>query len=310
MVRSTRVSIFRYFICVHRLIIPSIRPQPLRSTLWAFLFPPVPLIPSVTKDVDDAGKSPAKDGEIFPADEQVSQRSLWVAFLIVLGWAILACLGALPLYLVSTPCVANSTPPASFGGAYSTLQDLSLLRLLQLLENGNVTKNGLQSRAFVNSKDVAPNTRIRIIILTVLAIVLGVLPALWKIVKEFNAVVNYRRRWIEFRCEGQDLGWLSARKAPGFDGWGERRIKEFILKSGLSSSLDANGKKESSQAQSRRTQEPTLTNGEKAGLEVDIKNLFSISYVWIDLRYDNCHMGILTRLYFMNLGIPNSSRFS
>jgi hypothetical protein len=144
---------------------------------------------------------------------------LWIAFLIALGWTILALLGALPLYLVSAPCLAHSLPRASFNGTYSTLQDLSILRLLQLLDIGHVNVTGLERRAFVDGKDAAPNARIRIIILTALAIVLGTLPALYKILKEFNRVVAYRRRWIDVRCEGQELAWLSARQAPGFVGW-------------------------------------------------------------------------------------------
>jgi hypothetical protein len=246
----------------------STRPKPLRPTFWAFLFPPVPLIPPCPRDVSDAGRSPARDAELFPSDEQLSQRTLWDAFIIVLGLAILGLCGALPLYLVSTPCLADSAPPASYHGIYSTLQDLSLLRLLRLLDNGQVTSTGLHSRESVNGKQV----RTRIIILTVLAIVLGVLPALHKLIKEFNRTVAYRHRWLEIRCEQQDLGWLSIRHAPGFRTWGEKQLKDFLLQGGLSSSLDSTRRPRGS----RFWNGTELSHSDETFPEVDIQNLFTI----------------------------------
>lgn len=264
----------RYVHLNNLLTSPSLRPPPLRSTIWAFLFPPVPLVPSVPSDVSDAGRSLAQDATLFPSDEQLSQRTLWISFLIALGWTILGLGGALPLYLVSTPCLADLGPQSSFGGVYSTLQDLSLLRLLRLLDNGSATNktNAFRSRAIVNGKDAAPEARRRLIILTVLVLVVGLLPALWKILKEFNGMVAYRKRWIEVRCQGKDMGWLSARKAPGFVGWGEKKLKDFILKTGLSSSLERNGDK----SRRRQPDDAQLSHGEEANLEVDIQSLFSI----------------------------------
>jgi calcium permeable stress-gated cation channel len=231
-------------------------------------------VPSVPSDVSDAGRSAAEDATLFPSDEQLSQRALWISFLIALGWTILGLGGALPLYLVSTPCLANSGPQSSFGGVYSTLQDLSLLRLLRLLDNGNspTSSNALRTRATVNGKDATKQVNTRLIVLTVLVLVVGLLPALWKILKEFNRVVAYRKRWIEVRCQGKDMGWLSARDAPGFVGWGEKKLKDFILKTGLSSSLERNGEK----SRKRQDDDAQLSHGEEAGLEVDIQSLFSI----------------------------------
>jgi calcium permeable stress-gated cation channel len=198
---------------------------------------------------------------------------LWIGFLIVLGWTILGLAAALPLYLVSTPCLADYGSQSSFGGVYSTLQDLSLLRLLRLLDSGNApaTQNNLHTRAIVNGKDAAHEARIRLIILTVLVLVVALLPALWKIMREYSRLVAYRGRWIEIRCQGQDMGWLSVRKAPGFTGWGEKKLKDFILKTGLSSSLERNGDK-----RRRLPDDAQLSHGERANLEVDIQSLFSI----------------------------------
>ncbi|KAI0639520.1 hypothetical protein C8Q77DRAFT_1043851 [Trametes polyzona] len=255
----------------------SLRPKPLGRSFWAFLFPHVPLVPSLPSDVSDAGRSPAKDALLFPSDEQLSQRVLWICTLIAAGWTVLALAGFLPLYMVSTPCLAHTLPRPRFTGMYSVLQDLSLLRLLHLLDAGQVTTTDLRvsltPREIVDGKDEAPNTRVRIIIATVLAIVLGLLPVLWKILKEFNRTVAYRERWQEVRCQGIEMGWLSARRAPGFVGWGEKRLKDHLVKIGLSSCLDANDRN----ARSRRRRRAQELNSEERGeFEIDVQSLFSI----------------------------------
>ena len=260
------------------MLLYSLRPKPLNRSLWAFLLPHVPLIPPVPTDVDDTGRSMEKDAELFPSDELLMQRTLFVCFLIVLGWSVLSLAGLLPLYMVSTPCLAHSRGPSAFTGAYSILQDLSLLRLLQLLDNTSVevtTSSGLSVREVLNGHDYAPTARTRVIILTALAIVLGLLPVLWKIIREFNRLVAFRRRWIETRCQNQEMGWLSARRNPGFVGWGEKRLKTFIQKSGLSVSLES---PEGSRTR-RSTRRRNLEAEEAANLEVDVQSLFSIGYV-------------------------------
>ncbi|CDO75477.1 hypothetical protein BN946_scf184935.g13 [Trametes cinnabarina] len=257
----------------------GLRPKPLGPSFWAFLFPHVPLVPSLPSDVSDAGRSPAKDAVLFPSDEQLSQRVLWVCTLIAAGWTLLALAGFLPLYMVSTPCLADSVPKPHFTGAYSALQDLSLLRLLRLYDAGQVTTadargvNSLSRRAVVDGRDRTHDARIRIIIATVLAIVLGLLPVLWKILKEFSRLVAYRERWMDVRCQGLEMGWLSARHAPGFVGWGEQRLKDYLVKIGLSSSLDANDRNARSRRR-RRAQEANLE--ERGAYEIDIQSLFSI----------------------------------
>ncbi|EPQ60336.1 hypothetical protein GLOTRDRAFT_52392 [Gloeophyllum trabeum ATCC 11539] len=255
---------------------PDLRPKPLGDKLWTFLFPPVPLVPAVPKDVSDTGRSPVKDAELFPSDEQLSQRTLWMAFLVVLGWSVVGLAGALPLYLVSTSCMANSAPHATYIGVYSVLQDLSLLRLLQYYDSQGSSIRTIPTfvKRAPDGSNQLTNARIRIIILTVLLIVLAVIPGVWKILKEFNRIVAYRERWLKVRCGGMDLAWLSARRAPGFRGWGERRLKEFIVKSGLSSSLETENT--GNRRRVRNASEQPLTPVEEESLEVDIQGLFSI----------------------------------
>jgi calcium permeable stress-gated cation channel len=247
----------------------------LGSSFYSFLFPPVPLVPTIPTDVSEAGRSAARDAQLFPSDEELSQRTIWIALLICLGWSVLALGGALPLYIVSTPCLAQSANQGTTTGAYSVVHDLSLLRLLELFDmrttSTTTVVRSLHSRAIhlINSK-----ARIRTIVLTVLVIVVGLIPALWKVLSEFSALVAYRRRWVEVRCEGQEMGWLSASKAPGFVGWGEQRLKEYILKMGLSSTLDIPVEDQSGRRDRRRRH--TVGADDEKGTEVDVQTLFSV----------------------------------
>ncbi|KAJ3499739.1 hypothetical protein NLJ89_g10066 [Agrocybe chaxingu] len=267
----------------------DLRPKPLGSSFFAFLFPKVPLVPDIPSDVSDAGRSAAQDAKLFPSDEEMSQRALWVALLIVLGWSVLALGGALPLYLINTPCNANFPSAAIFEGGYSTLSDLSLLRLLRLLDSRNVTTTNpeiLVRRAIISSSD-PENARLRVVILTILVLLLGLLPALIKILREFNTVAEYRRRWIEVKCEGKDLAWISAHKAPGFVSWGEKQLKDYVVKIGLSSSLGEAAKRNGNDGgirarngekttRRREEEQPLHRHDDVNSAEVDIQSLFSI----------------------------------
>ncbi|KAI5123599.1 hypothetical protein M0805_003416 [Coniferiporia weirii] len=265
----------------------DLRPQPLKDTLWAFLFPQIPFIPPVPdrSDITNAGA-----GKNIPSDGQLSQRVLCISFLVVLGWSVVGLAGVLPLYLVDTPCLAQSSR-ATFGGIYSVLQDLSLLRLLQLLEEESSATAAIISRATANGGDVSPNIRARFIVLTVFTLVFGIFPALYKLMMEFSKLVEYRKNWLEIRCGNMEIGWLSAKNAPGFVGWGEKRVKDFIVKTGLSSSLDrsggigtggsmagiGSGYRARTQSQQNRSRDVrALSDDEKAALQVDIAGIFSI----------------------------------
>lgn len=148
----------------------ELRPHRLSSNLGAFLFPSVPLVPPTPSDVSDAGRSAPVDARLFPSDEELGQRTLWICLIIVLGWSLVGLGGALPIYLVSTPCLAHSADDPNFTGVYSTIQDLSLLRLLQLLE---------ASSASTNTDNQLSNARLRIVILAILAVFAATLPALY-----------------------------------------------------------------------------------------------------------------------------------
>ncbi|CAE6524811.1 unnamed protein product [Rhizoctonia solani] len=220
---------------------PNLRPPPLRSTFWAFLFPPVPLVPDLSSHAP------------FPSDGQLAQRTLWVAFLLVLGWTIVGLVGVLPLYLVDTPCLGDYSPRTAFGGRVSTLQDLSLLRLLKMYDEGTVNTTygpGLGRRAIVDGSDRTPAARTRLIILTVFVIVLFAFPALFKLLREWTNVLACRQRWLE-ELHSADVVWLRANRAPGFQGWGEGRVKDLLVRCGLTSKLGGEGNNTSRSAGSR-----------------------------------------------------------
>lgn len=271
------------------MIVCSLRPKPVGSGFFAFLFPKVPLVPPVPEDVSNAGRNATRDAELFPSDEQLSQRTLWVAFLIVLGWTVLALAGALPLYLIDTPCNEDIPNSAVYQGGYSTLTNLSLLRLLRLFDTGTISTKNLVA---VVRRAPGPNSdphhaRVRIIVLTVLTIVLGILPALRKILKEFNRILEYRRRWLEIKCEGKDIAWLSARNAPGYATWGEKQFKDYMVKIGLSSTLaeaarrtrnnggflPRNGER---RIRRREEEEPLTGRDDRERTEIDVESIFSI----------------------------------
>jgi len=266
----------------------SLRPQPLGDGFFAFLSPKVPLVPDLPEDVQDAGRNVAADARLFPSDEELTQRILFITLLICMGWSVLALGGALPLYLINVPCLVRSAAQTYTYGGYSAVYDLSLLRLLQLLDDREITTTTdvrfpnspqLETRAIVDGQDLRGNARIRIIILTGLLIVLGLIPALWKILHEFSTVANYRKRWMKVKCANNEMGWLSASKAPGFVGWGEKRLKSYLLKTGLSSKLESGGESRRERRERERRLIERDTSGE--GLEIDIESLFSIGFVFI-----------------------------
>jgi hypothetical protein len=78
------------------------------------------------------------------------------------------------------------------------------------------------------------------------------------------------------------MGWLSARRAPGFAGWSKQRFKDFVIKSGLSSGMQgSNGNGNGSGSGRQRDDQPN--QAEKDALQIDITNIFSIWCVNIEL---------------------------
>jgi hypothetical protein len=242
------------------------------------------MMPSISNVPSDPRDPAAEDARKFPSDEELSQRTLWLCFVVVLGWSILGLACALPLYIISLPCLAETAPPPRYLGGYSTLQDLSIMRVLQLFDNRDVsTRSNASVLEIVNGEDLKWRARLRVIIVTVLLIVVGLFPALVKILREYSKLVAFRRKWTDVHLQGKEMGWISARDAPGFIGWGEKRLKDFILKTGLSSSLDFSAEPASTgvgrRGRSGRREYGPYMFEEDTGFEVDISSLFTVMYV-------------------------------
>ncbi|KIJ45476.1 hypothetical protein M422DRAFT_59699 [Sphaerobolus stellatus SS14] len=278
---------FRQVYAVREWFVSSeLRPKPLGNAFWAFLWPSVPLIPSLT----DTGALDTRSGKRrnavqFLSDEELAQRTLWHAFLTVLTWSIVGLAGALPLYLLRTPCVAESAPSEQFGGQYSTLHDLSLLRLLNLLDDKNITTTGISSfakRAIVDGTNLRHFTEVRLIILAVLVVAASSIPAAIKLLHEFTKLVNYRKLWIEYKCDNVEMAWLRKADTMCFDGWGENQIKDYLTDIGLSQGFrngsEANGNSSGVGMNGRSQRSYANRVAEEKPLpEIDIQSLFTIS---------------------------------
>lgn len=248
--------------------------------------------------MSQVGDSAAGDARLFPSDDELSQRTIWLAFLLVLAFTFVGLVVALPLYMVSTPCTGNTAPDSTYGGQWSALQDLSLLRLLQLLKEGNINTHpsgssshiALQRRLTVDGKNYAHTARIRLVVLVVLLLVVAIFPALIKILREFNKLLAYHKRWVAIRCDGLEMGWLSVGRAPGLKRMGETQVKALFERTGMGRSVNGSAPSSTHAAREspRRRRSDTSTNdGEgvftrrrrgflPGGTEIDITGIFTI----------------------------------
>ncbi|KAI0308375.1 hypothetical protein B0F90DRAFT_1807574 [Multifurca ochricompacta] len=237
----------------------SLRPKPLRPTLWAFLNPPVPMVPSISNAPTDPGESALADTRGFPSDEELSQRTLWFCFLMVLGWSILGLAAVLPLYIISIPCIAETAPTPRYLGGYSTLQDLSLLRVLLLLDNREVsTSSNTRVLEVVNGQDLKWRARVRIIIVAALLVVVGILPALVKILREYSKLIAFRRNWTDVQMQGKEMGLSSS--------------LEFSAEPASSGTGTGRRRRQGRQWESSHH----MFSQEDVGLEVDVLSLFTV----------------------------------
>ena len=308
---------------------PPLRPPPLSNRLFAFLHPPVPLVPPYppddavqtardARDARTANTQPDHDPcTAFPSDEQLAQRSLWLVFLIVLGWAFLALLVALPIYMVNTPCVSSSTQP-TYGGRYGTLADLTILRLLKMLDKGTLEtpdQHALalskRARSLVHDvrrlhrrlidergQDLSGDAERRLITLCVIIVVIALLPALWHLWLEFSRLANYYDLWDKGRCEGVEMAylscgtsnrWLSGNRggAWGWRGWGEGQVKAFFRKAGLGGGPGMGGPTSKSTSaidillkdHEQRRKKDNVQADERAEVDINITGVFSVWYV-------------------------------
>ena len=168
-----------------------------------------------------------------------------------------------------------------------------------MYDEGNVTTTGVSTgfarRAFVDGTDRSPAARTRLIILTVLLLALFALPALFKLLHEWTKLLGNRRRWLD-DLGNVDVVWLRSDRAPGFEGWGEGRVKDLFVRCGLTSKMGGVGVRpragsgslgrsrsgplrslggSGSGEGSRRTHDTERANGSASG-DVDVHSVFTI----------------------------------
>lgn len=261
MVSTTRVSRLGYSDSLQIRSFRRNRSRSLSKSFWAFFSLQFHAPPRRDdRDVPGAVSNNVDfnlDSAQFPSDERLAQSTLWHTFIVVCFWSIVG-LGALPAYLVRTPCVAHVLSNDILGGRFSTMQDLSLFRLLILLDHDALT---------------APNIRTRIIIVGALVVAVMTVSAL-RFLYEFNRVVIHRRRWLDIKCGGVEMAWLSLADARGFAGWNENVLKDYLVKIGLSQGF----KDDSGNQSNTMTSDFALGEGpsKRKDLEIDVQNLFSI----------------------------------
>jgi calcium permeable stress-gated cation channel len=254
------------------------------------------------------GQAVSDPAQLFASDEQLAQRTLWIVFLICLAWSFIALAIALPIYLVQTPCLPTSGPYTQYGGRYGTLNDLSLSRLLRMLDNGQINGASQGKASFLrrlldqNGNDLAPNAYGRLIAICVIIIVLAILPALWKLWKEFHALAAYHKEWDQGRCERYEIAYLSCGTgnsrllgnrggAWGWRGWGEGKVKAFFRKTGLGGGAGLRDRHlavsestglltpQESEGRRRRNQPSPGSSEEKADAEINVTSVFSVGCV-------------------------------
>ena len=201
----------------------------------------------------------------------------------------------MPLYVVDTPCTGDTLPNAKYGGQYSALHDLSLIRLLRLLPRGSVSTGSavLHRRLFVDGVDESRKARSRLLGLTILVVVLAVAASLL-LFREFHKLLSYRRLWLRVRCGEMEMGWLSAGQTPGLASLGEDAVKEVFADNGLVSaargriSVGSNGSNEHwrrrsvvSMRQRRQRDEPYETEDANRssytdGNDIDVTGVFCV----------------------------------
>lgn len=149
----------------------------------------------------------------------------------------------LPLYLVKTPCLAQTSPQSVYGGRLGTMTDLSIMRLLDSLDPAPSYSADFQSlsrRALSSTTRPAINgARTRLIILLVILCLVVILPALWMIFTALKALALYRSTWLSKVCRGEEMWWFRfkvVRLGTTTQGWktlGEAKVKEIAKQNGL-----------------------------------------------------------------------------
>ncbi|KAF9519867.1 hypothetical protein BS47DRAFT_1357887 [Hydnum rufescens UP504] len=177
-----------------------------------------------------------------------------IVFSVVVGAFIWVTFAILRPRIPQIASLRHTLPNAQYGGQYSALHDLSVIRLLRLLHRGSVTPDEgvLQRRLLVDGVDESHKARLRLLVLSIMVIVL-VMAALLMLYREFNKLLSYRRLWLRVRCDDMEIGWLSLDQTPGLTGLGEEAVKDVFAGNGLVSARRGRNSVGSNESRRRRS---------------------------------------------------------
>lgn len=153
---------------------------------------------------------------------------------------------ALPLMIANVPCLSRTSPANERGGRLGSLNDLSLLRLLNALDPSPDSESGgavianvaLSSpnvtlkRAFLST--IAPavsSARIRLILLLMIIGLISFLSAFLVIFRTYTAFAAYRNKFDNDICGGQQMVYVDGRGA--FEGKSEEAVRKIFRKFGF-----------------------------------------------------------------------------
>lgn len=164
---------------------------------------------------------------------------------------LVALAAGLPLFLVGTPCLDQTSPRSRFGGRLGSHTDLSLMRLLNSLDPSPDSPSMSSSSSLVlralpsTIRPAVDNARVRLIILLVITCCFMVVPAWLTVVKAMNSLLGFRKRWLDEACGGEEIWWIRFnRTGPKQTTVSEKQAMALAGKYGLldSSSDDPEGK--------------------------------------------------------------------
>lgn len=140
----------------------------------------------------------------------------------VIAWSSIAIVAlALPLFIVIQPCIERTSPKSIYGGRLGTLNDLSILRLLNALDPDPAyfipklgQAPGQQQRDLSSTIRPATNTaHTRLIVLVALCAGIIFLPSILFLARCLRTLIGFRTHWHKEICEGEEMAFLPWKKS-------------------------------------------------------------------------------------------------
>ncbi|WVF70155.1 hypothetical protein IAT40_004943 [Kwoniella sp. CBS 6097] len=155
------------------------------------------------------------------------------AFISLLG------LGAvLPLIVANVPCLGQTAPHNSLGGRLGTLNDLSLLRLLNALDpspDSAATTESLiqlfQGKKRSLSSTITPaidSAKVRLIVILVLLAVVAVGGGLFVVARTYAFLFRAKKEFEEKTCGGMNMVFIPSRYADGWRNTSEEGLRRWF----------------------------------------------------------------------------------